>query len=252
MSLVTRVNDLATRIATEIKAIKAQLSGLTTPTWNDIVGRPSVFPPDLSAFIGVAFPFAGNDAQISNGFLPCDGRNVSRTTYAALFAKIGILHGAGDGTTTFTLPDYRGRTLFGRDRGANRTNTYLTDAVGAVGGDQRPQSHTHTGSGRTGNDSPDHTHTGTTSWNGDHAHNYYSSNVNDGGGGSQYNNTATLSALDTTTTNGGHNHTMTTGGRSAYHQHDYSFTTSDASVTGGNTGNIPPAAVTNWVIYAGV
>jgi microcystin-dependent protein len=40
-----------------------------------------------------------------SGFLPCDGRAVSRTTYAGLFAAIGTRFGAGDGETTFNLPD---------------------------------------------------------------------------------------------------------------------------------------------------
>jgi phage-related tail fiber protein len=41
--------------------------------------------------------------------LECDGSAVSRTTYARLFAAIGTRYGAGDGVTTFNLPDYRGR-----------------------------------------------------------------------------------------------------------------------------------------------
>jgi len=42
-------------------------------------------------------------------WLRCDGTAVSRTTYSALFAKIGISFGAGDGSTTFNIPDFRGR-----------------------------------------------------------------------------------------------------------------------------------------------
>jgi len=47
------------------------------------------------------------------GWLICDGRAVSRTTYAALFAAIGIAYGAGDGSTTFNIPDFRGRVPVG-------------------------------------------------------------------------------------------------------------------------------------------
>lgn len=43
--------------------------------------------------------------------LPCDGGAYSRTTYAALFAEIGTKYGAGDGSTTFNVPDPKGRTL---------------------------------------------------------------------------------------------------------------------------------------------
>lgn len=51
------------------------------------------------------------------GWLVCDGSLVSRATYAALFAAIGALYGAGDGATTFKLPDLRGEFLRGADGG---------------------------------------------------------------------------------------------------------------------------------------
>lgn len=46
-------------------------------------------------------------ATTPSGWLTCDGSAVSRTTYAALFAVIGTTYGAGDGSTTFNLPDFR-------------------------------------------------------------------------------------------------------------------------------------------------
>lgn len=49
------------------------------------------------------------------GFLYCDGSAVSRTTYAGLFAVVGTTFGSGDGSTTFNLPDLRGRFLRGTD-----------------------------------------------------------------------------------------------------------------------------------------
>tara|TARA_R100001509_G_scaffold132729_1_gene86249 strand:+ start:3429 stop:4019 length:591 start_codon:yes stop_codon:yes gene_type:complete len=45
------------------------------------------------------------DSSIPSGFLECNGANVSRSTYSALFAVIGTTYGAGNGSTTFTLPD---------------------------------------------------------------------------------------------------------------------------------------------------
>lgn len=57
--------------------------------------------------------FAGGTAP--DGFLMCDGAVVSRTTYAALFAVIGETYGAGDGSTTFKLPDLRGEFVRGAD-----------------------------------------------------------------------------------------------------------------------------------------
>lgn len=55
-------------------------------------------------------------------YLLADGTEVSRTTYPALFAAIGTLFGAGDGVTTFGLPDMRGRVPIGAGTGAGLTN----------------------------------------------------------------------------------------------------------------------------------
>lgn len=54
------------------------------------------------------------------GWLLCDGVAYSRTTYASLFALVGVRFGSGDGTTTFNVPDLRGRFLRGVDAGSNR------------------------------------------------------------------------------------------------------------------------------------
>lgn len=59
-------------------------------------------------------------ATAPSGYLYCDGSAVSRTTYAGLFAVIGIAHGSGNGSTTFNIPDYRGYFLRGVDNGAGR------------------------------------------------------------------------------------------------------------------------------------
>lgn len=64
---------------------------------------------------GTLMYFAGGTAP--NGWLVCDGSAVSRTTYADLFAAIGTTYGAGDGSTTFKLPDLRGVFLRGLDSG---------------------------------------------------------------------------------------------------------------------------------------
>jgi microcystin-dependent protein len=91
--------------------------------------------------LGEIKPFAGS--TVPTNFLSCDGTAVSRSTYATLFALIGITHGQGDGSTTFNLPDYRGRTLRGTDGGAGRdtfTRTAMntganTSGVGSVQND---------------------------------------------------------------------------------------------------------------------
>lgn len=76
----------------------------------------SVIPITASAPVGSIVAFAGS--TIPTGWLLCDGTTVDRTTFAALFAAIGVNWGGGDGSTTFHLPDLRGRFLRGRDAGA--------------------------------------------------------------------------------------------------------------------------------------
>jgi microcystin-dependent protein len=62
----------------------------------------------------------GSAPAVPAGWLLCDGSAVSRTTYATLFAAIGINFGGGDGIATFNLPDLRGRFARGADLGAGR------------------------------------------------------------------------------------------------------------------------------------
>ena len=70
---------------------------------------------------GSIIPFAGS--SIPTGYLLCNGAAVSRTTYADLFKAISTLYGAGDGSTTFNLPDLRDRFLEGA--GTNAVGTKL-------------------------------------------------------------------------------------------------------------------------------
>lgn len=91
---------------------------------------------------------------VPTGYLECDGSAVSRTTYATLFATIGVTYGAGDTVTTFNLPDYRGRFLrswaHGQstdpDRGSrtDRGDGTTGDNVGTKQADEY-KSHSHAG-----------------------------------------------------------------------------------------------------------
>lgn len=74
-----------------------------------------------------------------NGWLKANGAAVSRTTYADLFAAIGTTFGAGDGRTTFNLPDFRGEFVRGLDDGRNidngrRLGTAQSDAIRNITG----------------------------------------------------------------------------------------------------------------------
>lgn len=77
---------------------------------------------------GSIMPFAGSSAP--SGWLLCSGQAVSRSTYAALFAVISTTYGAGDGSTTFNLPDLRGRFPLGKDNmgGSSANNVTATQA----------------------------------------------------------------------------------------------------------------------------
>lgn len=81
---------------------------------------------------GVVAPFAG--ATAPTGWLLCYGQAVSRTTYAALFAAIGTIYGTGDGTTTFNLPDLRGRVAAGKDNMGGSAANRLTTAGAGIDG----------------------------------------------------------------------------------------------------------------------
>lgn len=74
---------------------------------------------------GALVPYAGSAAPTE--FLLCDGSAVSRSTYADLFAVCGTTYGAGNGSTTFNLPDLRGRMPLGAGTGAG-LNTSGTGA----------------------------------------------------------------------------------------------------------------------------
>lgn len=114
---------------------------------------------------GVVSAFAGSSAP--TGWLLCYGQEVSRSTYGDLFSAIGTTYGIGNGSTTFNLPDLRGRVTAGRDDmggiAANRLTNSGTgnpgingSTLGASGGSDRHQlttgqmpSHTHTVYGQT-------------------------------------------------------------------------------------------------------
>jgi hypothetical protein len=74
---------------------------------------------------GTLVDFAGNIEPA--GWFLCDGRAISRTVYANLFTAIGTAYGIGDGSTTFNLPDFRGRFA--------RYNDNMSTGAGAAGRD---------------------------------------------------------------------------------------------------------------------
>lgn len=78
---------------------------------------------------GLVSSWSGPPSTVPSGWLLCDGRAISRTQFPALYAAIGTTYGVGDGTTTFNIPDGKGRVVVGQD-GAQ----VEFDVVGETGG----------------------------------------------------------------------------------------------------------------------
>jgi microcystin-dependent protein len=94
---------------------------------------------DVRGDTGEIKPFAG--ATVPKGYLLCFGQAISRTAYAGLFAILGTTYGAGDGSTTFNLPDLRSvvvgglGNMGGTERGL--LNSQIASTLGATGGAQQ-------------------------------------------------------------------------------------------------------------------
>ena len=116
---------------------------------------------------GSILPFGGTAAPTA-AFLLCNGADVSRTTYARLFAVIGTAYGAGNGSSTFGLPDLRDRVPLGKgsnnstlgaETGSAAASSVITNATTNTGTGTSGSSTSTTGTGTTGTGT---TGTGTT------------------------------------------------------------------------------------------
>ena len=139
--------------------------------------------------IGSIISFGGAEAPV--GWLICNGLAVSRTDYKNLFEVIGTTYGAGDGSTTFNLPNLQNR--FPEGAGTNALGTYLSSALPSL-----PSFSTASAGA--------HTHT----VNGSRTTGYYVPN------GSYYGKDET--SVQTTSSNGSHTHTINVGSSSIYGQ----------------------------------
>ena len=110
-----------------------------------------------AAFVsGMVMPYAGTSAP--TGWLLAYGHAVSRSTYSDLFSALGTTYGSGDGSSTFNLPDLRGRVVAGQDDMGGASANRLTDQTGGLNGDTLGDtggSETHT---LTSAQLPAHTH----------------------------------------------------------------------------------------------
>jgi microcystin-dependent protein len=102
--------------------------GGSSAGWITLGGQAQAIPP------GVIQAYGGTSAP--SGFLMCDGSTVSRTTYSNLFTAISTAFGNGDGSTTFNVPDFRGRFLRGVDGSASNDPDHGTSANDGVDGNR--------------------------------------------------------------------------------------------------------------------
>lgn len=105
-------------------------AGATAITSGEVTDRRAraAVPANNALPVGAMIDYAAATAPA--GWLVCDGAAVSRTAYAALFAAIGTTWGTGDGSTTFNLPDSRGRTFIGAGQGPGLTDRTVGQTVG--------------------------------------------------------------------------------------------------------------------------
>ncbi len=197
--------------------------------------------------------WTGDSASLETGWLWCNGAAVSRTTYAALFTLISTTFGTGDGSTTFNVPDLRGRAPFGDDdMGGVTAAGRITNAGSGIVGTTRGSSggvesvvldttmipsHTHTGTtategshthtGTTGTESAQHSHSGTTNPEiQTHTHGFtFSAGNYDNAGITAAVGTIAQSGLglgiQTSTQTATHDHTYSTNVESATHTHSF-------------------------------
>lgn len=193
----------------------------------------------LTVPTGAVMPFAG--AVAPTGWMFCDGTAISRTTYAALFAVISTTYGAGNGSTTFAIPDLRSRFPVGAGQG-----TGLRDRPrGTTGGgeDQTLPSHAHGASSDV--DSPDHAHASTISDGaGSHIHQVYLADVQKSGSGTIAQGYSGTPGNGTTGA-GGHNHAVNNPGATARHAHGVTVSANGVSPA---DGNVPPFLSLQYII----
>ncbi len=123
---------------------KAMLKKVSATKWKEIGFQ--------SGEIGKPRPSAGS--VVGYGDVLCDGAEKSRTTYARLFAIIGIAYGVGDGATTFNMPKINGRGIIGLDNMGGVPADVVTDAnADILGGTLGAEDHV-----LSENETPPHAH----------------------------------------------------------------------------------------------
>jgi microcystin-dependent protein len=229
----TFINQCTGNYATQANAGGSAIN-IPAAKLTDIVsdGTGALYRDDYN-FIGNVIYHAA--ASAPGGTFECNGAAISRTLFADLYGVIGTTWGAGDGFTTFNLPNGYSQ---GSGLGSFLRSRTASVAVGSYQANQN-LTHTHTGSGSTGSENAAHTHsgsgtTGTMNSNTAHLHSVqqFVPGYGAAGGGAQ--SAGTNAGTNTGTTNTDHTHafSFTTSNESASHTHSFSFTTSTGSADG--------------------
>ena len=111
----------------------ADEDALLAETLNDEIMSRLLYIYDKMIPVGMVMLYADEYLPASAPFLWCNGAAVSRTTYANLFNVIGTTYGSGDGSSTFNVPDTRGRTIINQGTGSGLTER----TIGQTGGSER-------------------------------------------------------------------------------------------------------------------
>lgn len=115
--------------------IKGRASGAGTGDPTDLTGaQVATILGALNGLLQVGDIVFNGGTSLRAGCIWPAGQNVSRTTYAALFAVYSTQYGVGDGSTTFGVPDLRGRGLFGKDDMNGSAASRITNAVSGIVG----------------------------------------------------------------------------------------------------------------------
>ncbi len=140
VDLSVTVGKLATDSVSTAKIIDSNVTTAKIADLNVTYAKLAAAAIERLNPTGSMIAFAG--ASAPTGWLLCDGSAISRSTYATLYGIIGTVYGTGDGSTTFNIPDLRGRVIAGQDdmggSSANRltglTDGLNGDTLGATGG----------------------------------------------------------------------------------------------------------------------
>ena len=170
-------------------------------TRNDVAVTPHSLGGGINPS-GTVLTFAGQNAPV--GYLPCDGRLLSRSEFPELFEVIGTVYG-NSSSTNFKLPDMRGVFPRGWDNGRG------IDSNRVFGSEQSDSFKAHSHSGETAN-SGAHTHTGSTSSEGSHSHSGSTNNAGDHSHSLSINAGGYHSHTGSTNSAGNHNHGVPVSG----------------------------------------